>query len=290
MKTISELRGIDISSWQAGMSASALNSVDFAILKISEGQSWVDPQFDTFYNAARIPLGAYVYSHATTVQAAEKEAEKALSLLCGRSCPLGVYLDVEASEQLALPNSQLQAVITAFCAVIRQGGYRVGVYGSAGQLWARVSPQAFGDAFVWVAQWSNNPPSMPCDIWQNTDHMTIGGYSGNVDGDRVRSERFAALVNGAEPSPEPTPTPEPSGGYCEIEAKLPVVKMGDSSVFVKVMQTLLISHGFGVGWMGADGIFGQQTKIGLYEFNKMNGINSEVCDKASWEKLLEVSS
>ena len=40
------------------MPSSALNSVDFAILKISEGTGWKDPQFEIFYNAAKIPLGA----------------------------------------------------------------------------------------------------------------------------------------------------------------------------------------------------------------------------------------
>ena len=77
-KEISDLHGIDISSWQAGISAAAINSVDFAILKISEGTTWVDPQFDKFYSAATIPLGAYVYSHALTEETARQEARKAV--------------------------------------------------------------------------------------------------------------------------------------------------------------------------------------------------------------------
>ena len=286
-KSISDLRGIDISSWQAGMSASALNSVDFAILKISEGQSWVDPQFDNFYRVATIPLGAYVYSHAVTEAEARAEAQKALSLAAGRKLPLGIYMDVEDSKQLALSDSALTAVVKAFCDTIKSGGYRAGAYGSNGNLWAKVGVQYLGaDVIMWTAQWGGRPQHG--DVWQFTASDHVDGYSGNVDGNKVLSEKFARLITEDTPAPEPTPTPEPSGGYCEIEAKLPIVKMGDSSVFVKVMQTLLISHGFGVGWMGADGIFGQQTKIGLYEFQKKQGLEPDcVCGSETWSKLLD---
>lgn len=173
-KSISDLRGIDISSWQAGMSAASINSVDFAILKISEGQSWVDPQFDTFYNMARIPLGAYVYSHAVTEAEAIAEANKALSLANGRKLPLGIYMDVEEQKQLALRDSELTAIVKAFCDTVKSGGYRVGAYGSNGNLWAKVGVQYLGDdVIMWTAQWGGRPLSSAkastADGWVLTD-------------------------------------------------------------------------------------------------------------------------
>ena len=66
------MKGIDISSWQKGLVSLP---VDFAIFKISEGQSWVDPCFDEFYRMATIPVGAYVFSHAVTEDAARLEAK-----------------------------------------------------------------------------------------------------------------------------------------------------------------------------------------------------------------------
>lgn len=281
MKSISDLRGIDISSWQAGMFASALNSVDFAILKISEGQSWVDPQFDSFYNMAKIPLGAYVYSHAVTEAEARAEAQKALSLANGRKLPLGIYMDVEEQKQLALRDSELTAVVKAFCDTVKAGGYRAGAYGSNGNLWAKVGVDYLGaDVIMWTAQWGGRPQKG--DVWQFTASDHIDGYSERVDGNKVLSERFARLITEDTPAPEPTPTPEPTGGTVEVTANLPILKDGDKGYHVKLMQTALIAKGMNCGWMGVDGWFGAQTKIALYEFS-----GKTTCDGEVWKKLLE---
>lgn len=282
-KSISDIRGIDISSWQAGMSASALNSVDFAILKISEGQSWVDPQFDNFYRMATIPLGAYVYSHAVTEADARAEAQKALSLANGRKLPLGIYMDVEEQKQLALSDSALTAVVKAFCDTIKAGGYRAGAYGSNGNLWAKVGVDYLGaDVIMWTAQWGGRPQAG--DVWQFTASDHIDGYSERVDGNKVLSEKFARLITEDTPAPEPTPTPEPTGETCDISVTLPILKMNDHNNHVKLMQTALIAKGYNCGWMGADGWYGEQTKIALYQFS-----GKVICDGEVWKKLLGVS-
>ena len=278
------MKGIDISSWQAGLNVEKLG-IDFAILKISEGKSWTDPQFDTFYTNAKVPVGAYVYSHATTIQAAEQEAEKALSLLNGRPCPLGVYMDVEAAEQLMLSDNQLTDVVKAFCNVIKAGGYIAGVYGSEGNLWAKVRPSALdGDTLIWVAKWSSMRPTMPCDLWQYTDQARLDFYSGNLDGDEAVSDRFIALVNNGSSNEIVDPQREDA---CEVSLTMPVIKYGDASMYVKLMQTALIGRGFNCGWCGADGEYGQQTKIGLYEFQKKQGLEPDcVCGSETWSNLL----
>ena len=290
---ISDLRGIDISSWQEGMPASSLNSVDFAILKISERSTWADPQFNTFYKNAKIPLGAYVYSHAVTEEEAIAEAKYALSLAKGRALPLGIYIDVEEKAQLALRDSVLTAVVKAFCDTIKAGGYRAGAYGSRGNLWAKVGPKYLGDdVFVWVAQWGGRPDMG--DVWQFTDSDHVEGYNGPVDGDKVLSERFGQLVAEIQPTPEPDPQPAPApdpvptDGTCSVTLTVPIVKFGDKGLVVKIMQTALIGKGFSCGWMGADGDFGANTKIALYKFRQKNGIESKevFCDGVTWQLLL----
>jgi GH25 family lysozyme M1 (1,4-beta-N-acetylmuramidase) len=282
-KSISDLHGIDISSWQAGMSAASINSVDFAILKISEGQSWIDPQFETFYKAAKIPLGAYVYSHAVTEAEARAEARKALSLASGKKLPLGIYMDVEEQTQLSLSDSALTAVVKAFCDEIKAGGYRAGAYGSNGNLWAKVGVQYLGaDVIMWTAQWGGRPAKG--DIWQFSSSDKVPGYKERVDGNKVLSERFARIITEDAPTPEPTPTPtpEPQGQTCDVSLTLPILNEGDQGAHVKLMQTALISKGFNCGWMGADGWFGAQTKIALYEFS-----GGTTCTGEVWKKLLE---
>lgn len=281
---ISDLHGIDISSWQAGISASSLNSVDFAILKISEGTSWVDPQFDRFYEMATIPLGAYVYSHATTEDEARAEAKKAIQLARGRSLPLGIYIDVEEQKQMQLRDSELTAVVKAFCDTIKAGGYRAGAYGSNGNLWAKVGVDYLGaDVMMWTAQWGGRPSKG--DVWQFTASDHVEGYSERVDGNKVMSERFAQLIVQTEPTPTPEPTPSDEA----VTIKLPVLKDGDKGLHVKLMQTALITKGYSCGWMGADGWFGEQSKIALHKFMKANGIEAKepVCDATVWKILLE---
>jgi len=261
--------GIDISSWQRGMPASAMASTDFAILKISEGKSWNDPAFEEFYGMTNLKLGAYVYSHATSEAEAVAEAQHALDILRGRYLPLGVFIDVEEEKQLCLPN--LTQICEAFCSEIRAGGYLAGAYGSAGQLWARVDPCGFS-GLVWAASWGAEP-RFSCDIWQYSCDERLPGYKGPVDGDRAMSERFIALVNGEEQKEE-----EPTEAYFSID-RVPVLQYGDTGDAVKALQGELIAYGYSCGgkkdWRGAekpDGIFGNITKASVEAFQRSRNL------------------
>lgn len=93
-----------------------------------------------------------------------------------------------------------------------------------------------------------------------------------------------------EGSEEEKPAPEPSADTCEINVELPIIKFGDVSMWVKVMQTLLISRGFSCGWYGADGEFGAETKVGLFKYRQKIGAKGDdvVCDAKVWKTLLNV--
>ena len=84
---------------------------------------------------------------------------------------------------------------------------------------------------------------------------------------------------------------EPQPTTCEVTAIVPVIHFGDVSPWVKVMQTLLIANGFSCGWYGADGEFGTQTKIGLFQFRQAHGLQTDdiLCDKSAWSLLLNGS-
>lgn len=280
-------KGIDISNWQRGIDLAALQT-DFIICKISEGADWTDPRFDGFYNTAKAPLGAYVYSHATTQEAARAEAQKALSLLNGRKLPLGVYIDVEEGAQLALSDAALTAVVKAFCDTIKAGGYRAGAYGSAGNLWRKVGPAYLGDdVLVWVASWGAEP-RIGCDIWQYSDSERLPGFTGNLDGNKAMSERFAAIINGSEPAPEP-----PGREYRIPQAKyhayvyqvdLNLLKIGDKGPLVQSLQLLLNGKGFPCG--KDDGEFGTDTRDALLAFQSAAGILADgECGGQSWAAL-----
>lgn len=91
-----------------------------------------------------------------------------------------------------------------------------------------------------------------------------------------------------EPEPFEPDDPEPEPEICEITATLPIIRYGDESMWVKVMQTILIGKGFSCGQWGADGEYGIQTKIGLFQFQQANELDTDcVCDGTTWARLLK---
>lgn len=299
------MKGIDISDYQRGLDIASLKDqgIEFLILKVGEGSTLVDSCFNEFYQVAAeagIPVGAYFYSYATTEEIAVRDAKRALSLVGGKSLPLGIYIDVEDGAQMALRDSVLTAVVKAFCDTIRNAGYRPGAYGSALNLWGKVGPSYLGDdVLVWTAWWNKSNPPKPCDIWQTSEKGTIGGYLGYVDTDKSMSERFEALVNNQpspepqpepEPEPEPTPEPEPAGETCEVKTTMPVLypDPAHKSMYVKTAQEWLIYRGYTPQY-GADGYFGPATQSALERFQKHNGLTvSSKFDAPTWAKLLGV--
>ena len=206
------MKGVDISNYQAGLDLIRAKSagIEFAICKLSEGRTYKDRQFDAFYQQAQscgLPLGAYVYSHATSPDAAIAEANAALLLLGGRGLPLGIFMDVETNAQMEIPAVQLKQTLMAFCRTVENAGYRSGIYGSEYNLWARIAPADFPDSLIWVAHYGRQP-AFACDLWQRSDSGNFPGYGGPVDTDEVMSERMEALVrDGQRPKAQRTPGP-----------------------------------------------------------------------------------
>lgn len=194
------MTGIDISHYQAKMTdftAAKTGGVCFAIIKATEGTTISDRSFATHYagaTAAGLPVGAYVFSHATTPEQAKAEAAFALHVIAGRPMPLGIYYDVETDKQMRLSNAQLQEVVTAFCTAIRAAGYTPGLYGSECNLWAKISLTMLpADVIRWVAHYGTRP-AISCDVWQDTDSSIVDGYNGPVDRDVALSQRFELMV------------------------------------------------------------------------------------------------
>ena len=193
------MTGVDLSHYQDGLNLALLKNggYSFAILKLSEGRGLFDSAFDRFYDMATangIPVGAYVYSHATSAVIAKEEASYALRMLKGRSLPLGIYMDIETTTQLQITKSQLLETAKAFQAVITEAGYKFGIYSSEYGAWSRFTPEDFkDDAIIWVAHYGQKP-KIYCDLWQKSDKGAFPGFYGAVDVDEVISDRFAEMV------------------------------------------------------------------------------------------------
>ena len=182
------LKGIDISVWQSGFTdfGPFKNAgYGYVICKISEGQS-ADKCFEQHYGnctKSNIPVGAYVFSHATNTSKARAEAEYALKILNGRKLGLPIFMDLEASDINYGWNVDITPVALAFGEVIKSAGYKWGVYANQSWMVNKLDIDALREAgaMIWCAKYSDEKPTVYCDIWQYSDNGTVPGFSHKVD-------------------------------------------------------------------------------------------------------------
>ena len=185
---MSGLKGIDISVWQSGFTdfGPFKNAgYRYVICKISEGQS-MDKCFEQHYNncvKSNVPVGAYVFSHATDTSRARAEAEYALKILNGRKLDLPIFMDLEASDINYGWNVDITPVALAFGEIIKKAGYKWGVYANQSWMVNKLKVDVLRDAgaMIWCAKYSNEKPTVYCDIWQYSDNGTVPGFSHKVD-------------------------------------------------------------------------------------------------------------
>lgn len=178
--------GIDISTWQKGYPYDKANAegVKFAILRAGYSQT-KDNQFETHYaNAKRLGwgVGAYWYSYATTVAAAQAEARAFLKVLAGKQFDYPVYLDMEdASISNNTSKATRDAMVRAFGEIIEAAGYYFGVYTNKYWYNSIISGSELNKKYDWwIAQWSTAEPSgVNYGLWQ------FGGETNYIRGNKV---------------------------------------------------------------------------------------------------------
>ena len=182
------LKGIDISVWQSGFTdfePFKNAGYGYVICKISEGQS-TDRCFEQHYGnctKSNIPVGAYVFSHATNTSKARAEAEYALKILNGRKLDLPIFMDLEASDINYGWNVDITPIALAFGEVIKSAGYKWGVYANQSWMVNKLDIDALrkNGAMIWCAKYSDEKPTVYCDIWQYSDNGSVPGFSHKVD-------------------------------------------------------------------------------------------------------------
>lgn len=103
-----------------------------------------------------------------------------------------------------------------------------------------------------------------------------------------------ASAAGAEKKDDTTPASQPANvtivdKAASVSVKLPVLSKGAVGGAVGAMQSLLMYHGYSVGVDGADGDFGNNTDIGLKQFQRDKGLNKDgVCGVNTWSRLLGI--
>ena len=116
------MRGIDVSVHNGSIDWNRVKNdgIGFAILRAGYGKtaSQKDKKFEDNYNGAKaagIPVGAYWYSYARTVEEARQEAEACITILRGKQFEYPIFFDVEEKATLNTGKSNCSAMIRAFC-------------------------------------------------------------------------------------------------------------------------------------------------------------------------------
>ena len=188
-------KGIDISSWQRGISFDSLKGkVDFIILRAgftgtSDGVSKkIDSEFETFYKEAKaqkIPVGAYWYSCANTKEKGIAEANYMYeNALKGKKFEYPIYIDVENNEYQRVGKEKIADAIIGFCETLEAKGYYVGVYANLNYFDNYIATSRLTKYDKWVAYWASEEPSFKYgdyNMWQNSSSGYIGGYRLDTD-------------------------------------------------------------------------------------------------------------
>lgn len=180
--------GIDVSAYQKVIDWNQVKAsgCSFAIIRAYTSKSGLDPYFIQNVNGANavgIKTGAYVYSYATSIEAAVAEANSVLAILQNVTVTYPVCFDIEDKRQAGLSPAAMAAICTAFCQTIDNAGYQACVYSSKNWFTTKIAPIAYDK---WVAQWNTtyNYAEVPC-IWQQTSDGNVPGIQGRVDVDYI---------------------------------------------------------------------------------------------------------
>lgn len=162
-------KGIDISYCQTQVTWSEVTA-EFVIVKAGQ-RDFTDPMFESHYKGAKsrgIPVGAYWYLDALTVEDAQKEADAFIQRLSGKQFEYPVFLDLENESQFQLGKKKVSELIRAFLERVEKAGYWVGLYMSKSQLENYVDDDIKIRYCIWLAQWDVSKPTYggAYGIWQ----------------------------------------------------------------------------------------------------------------------------
>lgn len=233
------LKGVDLSHWQSDFEA--FNSVDFAIIKATEGVGYVDPACDKLYQKAKKAgklLGVYHFARPDLNNSAIAEADWFIKNIQGYLREAILVLDWESGY---LGNV---AWAKAFLDRVQEKtGIKALLYASRSPInsfnWSSVANADYG---LWVADYGANTGSegnkpnvkwWPFYIlWQYTSRGRVAGYNGDVDlnnfyGDTETWRKYATSSSTPAPAPTPEPTPAPKKSNEEIAQEVIAGKWGN---------------------------------------------------------------
>ena len=200
-----KIRGLDLSHWNADEKidfvALKANGIDFVILKVTEGISFVDNTFQSKYIAALaaglivMPYHFFRGNYGGADQAKHCiDTLRELGFLDVIAYITIIWGDVESSDGVSISTRRNR--LLAFLQTIEEKGFQAGVYSSPGYWNELIGTVTWiTNYWQWVAHWTNvATPTLPANwtfdktkFWQNGIYPAhwwveeVIGAEGNVD-------------------------------------------------------------------------------------------------------------
>jgi glycoside hydrolase-like protein/putative peptidoglycan binding protein len=209
----------------------------------------------------------------------------------GISAPSTIYSDVEGyNNTIASCVTAVLSYVSGWNRGLRERGYDSGVYSSASSgirdLAANYGAKASRQPDdIWIAWWNSRPDadggSYVADaLWSGHHriHQYVGAVYESHGGYRLNIDKDYLDLTSA--------VPRPRGCPANIDfATYPVVRRGDSGVYVQALQCLLAGRGFNPG--SAAGMPGWRTNAAVRAFKASRGLlETTVVRRPAWTALL----
>lgn len=190
--------GVDVSTYQKEIDWQAVagDGIDFAILRLgyrgyTEGGLFMDSTFETNLRGALdagLDVGVYFFSQAITPEEAEEEANYVLSVVEGYDIRYPIAFDWEPispgsnARTDGLDNDTLTRCAGAFCAKVKEAGYRPAVYFNQSLGYLRYDLRELTEYNLWLAEYGSQPDFYyHFDLWQYSHTGQVAGIQGDVD-------------------------------------------------------------------------------------------------------------
>ena len=184
-------KGIDVSKYQETIDFEKVKAsgIQFVILRAGYGRqlSQKDPYFEKNYAGAKragLHVGAYWYSYADSLDAAEAEANVFMQVIRGKQFEYPVYLDLEEQKLLKKGKDFCSSLVERFCKTLEAHRYFAGLYISRSPLQSYIRPEVSRKYSLWIAEYNDSCKyTGQYDMWQYSDHGQINGIANHVDMD-----------------------------------------------------------------------------------------------------------
>lgn len=184
-----KIPGIDVSYYQGSIGYQKVKSagVKFVILRAGLGKTakQKDKKFETYYagfKSVGVPVGAYWYSYATTVEQAKQEAKACLEVLKGKQFEYPIWYDIEEQKIFATGKANVSEIAATFCGILEQAGYFAGIYMSRSPATSYLTDAVANRFAVWIAEYSSTCKyAKQYGMWQYSSKGKVAGINGDVD-------------------------------------------------------------------------------------------------------------